>query len=324
MTDLASESPKPPRVSVIVTVYNRTGYLEQAIVSALNQTYADREVIVVDDSGGGVAREVCETYLGRALIGYRAHTRTLGIAAGLREAIREARGTYIAVLNDDDFWAPDFLAKLVPRLEADGSIALAFCDHWIVDQSGAVDTSATDDNSRRYGRAQLAPGLLQDPARFIFQLNGVPLAMAAVFRKSAVRLELLADEVSGAYDFWISCLLAGSGGGFTYHPERLTFYRVHGQMETARRSPDKAENLVYIFSKLLELGWFTSHQEFLKFRLGQALLAVGKDQMYFGHLGPARALLYRAFLTSAHWKPIALWLLSFLPSGIRRSLALAR
>ena len=47
-----------PIVSILVTVYNRTDYLQTAIESALNQSFRDFEVVVLDDSGKGIAKDI--------------------------------------------------------------------------------------------------------------------------------------------------------------------------------------------------------------------------------------------------------------------------
>ena len=108
------------------------------------------------------------------------------------------------------------------------------------------DRAATERNTIRHGRAQLAEGEVHDPGRFVLETNGVPLAMGAVFRLSALDTRRLSSEVAGAYDLWISAQLAASGGAFYYVPERLTRYRVHAEMETARRSPDKGDCSVFL------------------------------------------------------------------------------
>ncbi|MEN3369408.1 MAG: hypothetical protein V7609_1551 [Verrucomicrobiota bacterium] len=307
-----------PEVTVIVTVHKRTDFLSQAVESALAQTFQAREIIVADDSGSGASRALCEAYVQGGQVRYRANPETLGIARSLRAAIEDAQGEFISILNDDDIWEPDFLASLVPPLRADDERTLAFSDHWIMSESGVIDEVETEANTRRYGRAALAEGSVPDPAHFVLVENGVPLAMAALFRKDAIDLSLLTTEVSGAYDFWISCLLAASGKKFYYVSRRLTRYRIHPKSETGRRAPDKSENQVYIFSQLLERNWFPQMKSYLRSRLADALFRVGRDRLFFHRVREARGYFLESFKMRPDWRPMLAAFLSYLPGFLRR------
>lgn len=100
-------------VSVIIPTYNRAHTITQAIASALEQTYNDLEVIVVDDcstdSTAEIVRSIMEkdarvTYLKTEVnSGGPAHPKNMGI--------KHARGEFIAVLDSDDVWSADKIQK---------------------------------------------------------------------------------------------------------------------------------------------------------------------------------------------------------------------
>jgi glycosyltransferase involved in cell wall biosynthesis len=309
-----------PRVTIILTVYQRTDLLRFALESALAQTYQNFEIIIADDSGSESAKEVCQPYVDGKRVHYRPNPTTLGIALSLRAAIGQARGTYLAVLNDDDVWGPEFLSTLVPALEADPRCVLGFSDHWIMDDNGELDVTETDINTARYGRATLPEGIVLDAATLVLIHNGVPLAMAALFRKDALDLSLLTPDVAGAYDLWISCVLASLGRPFFYTPKRLTRYRVHSRMETGRRSHDRSANLVYIFSQTLERRWFPQLESYLRSRLGAALFHLGRDKLYFNRLREARSCFSGSLANHRDWRPAIASGLSFLPRFMRQRL----
>ena len=311
-----------PLVTVIVTVFTRVEFLPQALASVLNQTFSELEVIVMDDSGCAMAHDICEPFVRSNGVLYRANPGTLGVAASLRGAMCEAKGKYLAVLNDDDAWGPDFLENLVPILESDSRRVLAFSDHWIMTEDGRRDVAATDAVSLRYGRAALPEGRIGNTAEFVLVHNGVPLAMAALFRKRALDPLLLTSQVAGAYDFWISCILAKSGGEFYYVPRRLTSYRIHTRMETGRRGPDKSDNHVYIFSQLLERDWFPDRRRYLRLKLSRALCRASRDRLDFGRAAEARRFVLEALRIAPGWRPVAVALLSFVPHALRRRLEL--
>jgi glycosyltransferase involved in cell wall biosynthesis len=312
-----------PLVSILVTVYKRTEFLSSAIESALKQTFSDYEIIVADDSGSSMAEDICRPYAQAGRLRYQANPQTLGIAVSLRKAMESATGKYIAILNDDDIWEPEFLAFLLPPLEADSRLVLAFSDHWIMPEDGSIDAAATDANSLLYGRSCLPGGRISDTAKLVVVQNAIPLAMAAVFRKEAFDSALLTPAVAGAYDFWISSALAATGAPFYYVPKRLTRYRVHARMETGRRSPDKLECDVYIAAQFLKRGWFPELRSQLRARLGGALFRTGRDRLYFNETKRARRDFLQSFLTRPDWRPVVVGLLSVLPQPCRRRLGLS-
>ena len=301
-----------PAVTVIVTVYNRTRYLKQAVQSVLAQSFRSFEIIVTADSANDEIRAICESFENPALR-YRRNAVTLGVALNLRAALAEARGRYIAVLNDDDVWQPEFLEKLVAPLEQDSGRVLAFSDHWVMSEDGEIDEAQTERTSRYYHRDVLPEGEVANFQEFALEKNGVPLAMGSLFRKDAVDLDLIVKEVSGAYDFWIACLLAASGKAAYYVPARLTRYRVHAAMETVRPAPDKQENLVYIYRTLLERNLFPTRTALVTKFYGQVLRNVGKDHLKFGHRAKARAYFRQSLAVYRDYRTVVRWLLSYLP-----------
>src|SRR3989442_11135038 len=95
---------EPPRVSVVIPVYNGERYLADAIQSVLDQTYQNFEVIVVDDGSTDGSAEVAQRF-GEA-IRYVHQANGGGSKAG-KIGIPRARGLYPSFLEQDDFWVPD-------------------------------------------------------------------------------------------------------------------------------------------------------------------------------------------------------------------------
>jgi glycosyltransferase involved in cell wall biosynthesis len=308
---MAPDSP-PCTVSVIVTAFRRTAFLRQALESVLAQTLAADEVIVADDSASAEIRAICDS-CAAPVIRYRSNPAPLGVARNVAEAALEARGECVAILNDDDVWEPDFLATLVPALAADPACAIAFSDHWIMSESGGIDEAATERNTVRYGRGSLRAGKVSDSAALVLEKNGVPLAMAAVFRRKAIDWKPFPSGVGGAYDFWISCRLAASGRSFHYSPDRLTRYRLHTAMETARQSADKNENMIFIHRALLADNSFPAWRAHLQRELARALCTAGRYRLEFGQRAVARTQFWESFRTHPSAKAIAGWLLARLP-----------
>lgn len=102
-------------VSVIVTTHNRCDLLKCAIESALNQTYANIELIVVDDNSSDNTQELTRSLKEKII--YMRHNKCLGGAAARMTGSKKASGEYIAFLDDDDQWTPNKLDVQVPVIE---------------------------------------------------------------------------------------------------------------------------------------------------------------------------------------------------------------
>lgn len=303
-------------VTVILTVYKRIEYLEVALKSVLSQTLTQFEVIIADDSGERAAEPLYNAYKNDSRLIYQPNSKTLGIVSSVKKSLENSRGVFIAIINDDDCWEPEFLEKLVRPLQENSNIVLAFSDHWIIDAHGTVDAISTDINTIQYKRGEIGTGEISDPKKLTLVDNGIPLAMASVFRKSAIEPAALFKEVVGAYDFWISCLLAASGKPFYYVNERLTRYRIHPKMETGRRSIDKEENMVYIFNYFLNNNLFPEYIDFVSKRLSFYLYKVGRDNLTFGQYGKARNYFKKSNQIKPNYKALAAFAASYLPKNI--------
>lgn len=100
-------------VTIIIPTFNRETKLLDAIESALNQTYQNIQVIVVDDGSVDRTAQLVAKY---PAVEYFYKTNG-GQASARNEGLRHAKGTIIASLDSDDVWYPDFLKSCVEKLE---------------------------------------------------------------------------------------------------------------------------------------------------------------------------------------------------------------
>lgn len=308
-----------PHVSVIVTCYTRTKYIAEALRSVLAQSYQDYEILVADDSGTAAAREIVAGFGQRKRIRYLAHDKTLGVASSIVGTVMQTRGELIAILNDDDSWDPRLLEKLVTAIEADPRRVLATSDHWIMDANGNIVDDLSESWSANFGRSELSEGVIRNQAQFVVS-GGPAINITSVFRKQAIDWSLLVPKISGAYDYWIGCLLAATRRPIYYIPERLGRWRIHEGMETARRAENKHENLVYIYSALLQRDFFHELKPVLNSRLAEALFATGRDKLHFGRVREARFAFWQCFCRSGSLQALVQLLATFLPDVVRSRL----
>lgn len=104
---------KFPLISVIIPTYNRVGKVGNAIESALNQTYPNKQIIVVDDGSVDDTPNLMKKFPDVEYI-IQEHA---GQAAARNNGLRRSKGIYIASLDSDDTWNPTFLETCVKCLE---------------------------------------------------------------------------------------------------------------------------------------------------------------------------------------------------------------
>lgn len=115
-------------VSVVITTCNReVAMVERALESVLNQTYKNVEVIVVDDSPEEYVQRI---YVKQMVEGhgvkYISHGCSLGACMARNTGLAEAKGNYIAFLDDDDEWLPEKIEKQILKFNKE-EIALVYC-----------------------------------------------------------------------------------------------------------------------------------------------------------------------------------------------------
>ena len=205
-----------PKVSVVIPTHNRASFLQAAIQSVLNQTFQDFEVIVVDDASEDQTAEVVRRF-SEPRIWYIRHEINKGQGASRNDGIRRASGEYIALLDDDDEWLPEKLAKQVALLDSSSS------------QVGMIYTwySQIDASSKRViGRV-----IPEKRGRVFEELclnNWIGTCSTVLVRRVCFETVGVFDEelAAGAdYDMW---LRIAKEFDIDYIREPLVLYNVHG------------------------------------------------------------------------------------------------
>ena len=103
-------------VSIIMPTYNCGKYIEETINSVLNQTYSNWELIIVDDCSKDNTEEVVKKIKDKR-IKYHKLDKNSGAAVARTEAMKIAKGNYMAFLDSDDLWYEDKLSKQIKYME---------------------------------------------------------------------------------------------------------------------------------------------------------------------------------------------------------------
>lgn len=138
-------SKNKPLVSVIIPTYKRADLLTKAIDSAINQTYKNIEIIVIDDNDQSSeyrlkTKKKLSSYIESGVIRYIENEKNLGGAIARNRAVEESKGEYIAFLDDDDIFFPTKIEKQVKLMieNKDSNVGLVYCHCNGVDENGNI------------------------------------------------------------------------------------------------------------------------------------------------------------------------------------------
>jgi glycosyltransferase involved in cell wall biosynthesis len=225
MPHSSSSTPNQPLVSIVIATYKTPiEYIKKTIESAINQTWINLEILVSDDSIEPIIKNIIEDYQDDR-IRYYHNQPSLGPADNHWQCFQKAQGDYIAVLNHDDFWEESFIERLIQPLVQDLTLAISFCDHWIVNTEGDRLLEDTEQNTTVWGRKELAEGKHESWAKML-SAQAIPIVMGAIFRKNLLP-KIPPEKIGPAYDLWMMYLLNQDGYGVYYVSERLSNYRKH-------------------------------------------------------------------------------------------------
>ena len=245
---VAGEAPVAPAVSVIVPNFNHAPYLEQRIESILGQTFADFELILLDDCSTDRSRELLERY--------REHPKVAHIVlneqnsgstfAQWRRGLALARGRYVWIAESDDYADPAFLATLVPLLDADPEAVVAFTGSHMVDAANAPIPGADWDRYRPgQPRIERYDGAEFIKKKLLWTADLYNASMALFRRSAAPQIEDAQTRMRycGDWLFWVNLSLRGAAIEVR---EKLNYFRQHN----AKVSPGASKSGVYFIEGL--------------------------------------------------------------------------
>ena len=284
-----------PSVSVIIPLYNKAPFIARALASIAAQTFADFEVIVVDDGSTDGGAEIAARDERVSLI----RQANAGPGAARNRGIAAARGQYLAFLDADDEWLPEFLARSVALLERHGDAASVTSGY--LEDPGARSTEAL------WRRRGIGDGVRRiDAATSPLQLQHV-LAFMSVW-STVVRAQILRrfggffDREASLYgeDAWLFLKIL-LNEPVTLHLEPLVrYHREASELSANLARPRPVEPMLRYSDELLGICPLELQhvlREFLKVRALRAVCVLG----YWGRGSEARAVFAR-FCTLGDWR----------------------
>jgi len=193
-----------PAVTVVMPAYNVAPYIGEAIQSVLAQSFADLELLVIDDGSTDDSRAIAEQYAR-----HDRRVRVLrkpngGISSARNLGLQAASGALIAILDSDDVWLPGYLETQVAILDAQPAIHIVTANAWFL--GSRLDGLP----ARPWPDTRPAPDLLQMLA------DEEAIFIMCIFRRTVYETIGGFDEslrTNEDYDYWLRAAVAG----FRFH-----------------------------------------------------------------------------------------------------------
>ena len=210
-----------PLVSIIINNYNYARFLSDAIDSAINQTYENTEVIVVDDGSTDNSKEIIERYGEKITAVYQTNS---GQAAAMNRGCEISKGELVYFLDSDDVALPETVEKIVNNYSEstiDEALTLQFKLE-IIDSDGKLTGGIAPDLEKLQGAE--AVRLLESKGSYVH-----PPTSGNVFSRRflAKVMPIPEEEYRISADLYL-CTLAPLAGTVIDIEEALAQYRIHG------------------------------------------------------------------------------------------------
>ena len=202
------------RFSVIIPAYQSSGFIGDALASALDQSHPPHEVIVVDDGSTDRLDTALAPYADRLIL-VRQPNR--GPGAARNAGVHRATGDWIVLLDADDYWDPTRLARIATHSRSRPAHQLITTDALVVGAGGA--TSGRYYERVRFAERRQRDEILRD--NFVFSSAAAPRDL--ILRLGGFDESPLAVD---DWDMWIRIILSGAQAGLV--PDALAYYRQHG------------------------------------------------------------------------------------------------
>ncbi len=205
----------PPSVSVIIPAYKTASYIREAVDSVFKQSFSSLEVIVIND-GSPDTEDLERELQGFPLNLVYIKQENKGAAAARNAGLHMARGEFVAFLDADDRWLPDFLSEqmdFLKRHDAD----LVYSDAFLFGDSPLAGRSFMDVQP---SRGPVTPENL-------LTVNVTILTSAVLARKAPIiNVGLFDETLRRGHDFELWLRLARCGARIAYHHKILAHHRI--------------------------------------------------------------------------------------------------
>ena len=218
-----------PKISVCLPTYNRSRYLQEALTSILAQTFGDFEVIVADNCSTDSTPDVVRSFKDPR-VRYIQHDENIGHYRNMNHVLQEARGEYVAIVHDDDVYAPEFLERESAILDRHPAVGMVHCAVYVVDP---------DRHPLQLHRVSRASRITGGVDEFMRYLGGHDVACSTVMCRRTVWQSagpFVPEYMCADFLMWLNIAMRTD---IAYIATPLAETRVHGNSMTSSMDPQR-------------------------------------------------------------------------------------
>ena len=218
----------PPLISVAICCFNGKRYLEKTLNSVLAQDYSNFEIVIVDDGSNDGTAKIIERFASQNKCVRAFFRSNHGLPASRNYSFGQAKGEWIAVIDQDDEWYPTRLSRQLGVAQSYPTAGLVFCNVHYINESDEV----TADHMSAY---KLPDSFIRkgDAGNLLLRLGCFSASVACLIRRETVQAVGAFDEsipYACDYDYFIR---AGFEVDFAYTRDLLGAWRQHGEQATS-------------------------------------------------------------------------------------------
>ncbi|MBQ4600635.1 MAG: glycosyltransferase [Oscillospiraceae bacterium] len=243
-----------PKVSVILPAYNAEKYIKEAMDSILSQTFADFELIVLNDCSQDSTEELILSYEDPRVV-YVKNEENLGVARTLNRGLALAKGEYIARMDADDISLRSRFEKQAAYLDTHSNVAVLGSNVELFDENGTIQTGWSS----------------TDPRQLKLDLFfACPFAHPGVMMRTAVIRELggYDPEYEGLEDYELWYRVSRKANISTL-ADVLLRYRLHGGQVTQNPSERYRQRLLALKRRQLGTLGMEDNDAYFDYCLGK-------------------------------------------------------
>ena len=277
-------------ISVIVPNYNYANFLEQRLITILNQTYPIYELIFLDDNSQDDSIKIAKKVLKNSSIPIKFISNKKNSGNTFKQwykGLKEAKGEYIWIAEADDYCENNFLQNLITFFD-DSNVILAYSQSKIVDQNNKILApnylNHTKDISNDWEKDFIIDGIIELYRSFYYK-NIIPNASAILFKKTSL-LDVFEKHKNNIFNFklsgdWYIYTILTTYGKFAFCSKPLNYHRTH--IQTNRKkiiSLDilkEVEIIKHKIIKLLKENYENNHINYKK--LSKNLINIIKTEL---------------------------------------------
>lgn len=205
---------KPPLISIAVCTYNGANYLKEQLLSLLNQTYENIEIIVNDDKSDDLTPLILEEFQQQyPNFRFQINEQNIGYAKNFEKILKYCKGEFVAFCDQDDYWLPNKIQTMLTNFSEDE--IMIYHDSEFIDENG------------RYLNKKLSrtSGFINGKHHYEVVYNNCVAGHAMMFRNTLIP-KIVPFPQNIPHDHWVTyvALFVGRVG---YLSQVLVLYRQH-------------------------------------------------------------------------------------------------